>query len=169
MQSGFTILTFGLIGCATPPTAPPEDRLSEAVLKDSVPLPKSNPTLQDMALTFPVFEMEADEIKEAINRRDLSISSTKTRWMLEGDGAQPTIVFDQISSEGEEPVKVSLTVGSLLDAPPTIYTYERIVGSWRFIKQERQKNAKQLAATCFFEFIFFFLHCSFTPGETSNK
>lgn len=122
------------MGCASLTTASPQHPLTEPTLTDSVPLPSSTPNLQDLAFTFPVFEMGVEQTKDAIKRGGFGISLTKTRWMLEGDGAQPTIVLDILSPEGHEPLTVRLTVGSLLGDPSTVYIYERIDGGWRFIK-----------------------------------
>jgi hypothetical protein len=123
-----------MTGCGFPTTSSQKGPLSESPLRDAVPLPRLDPTLQDLACTFPVFEMGVEQTKNIIRDGGFGVSVTKTRWMLEGDGAQPTVILDKISREGEEPLKVNLTVGSLLDDPPTVYTYERIEGGWRLTK-----------------------------------
>lgn len=133
-QAAITVWMTCLIGCASLNFAPRKDPLTKPTLTDKVSLPSSSPTLQDLAFTFPVFEMRVEQTKDAIQRGGFGISQTKTRWMLEGDGAQPTIVLDVLSPEGREPIKVSLTVGSLVDESSTVYIYERIYGGWRYIK-----------------------------------
>ena len=139
-QSALTIWMICLVGCASLTTSVTKDPLSEPTLTDWVPLPNSNPTLQDLAFTFPVFEMGVEKTKDIIKTGGFGVSLTKTRWMLEGDGAQPTIVLDVLSPEGQESLKVNLTVGSLLGDPSTVYTYERIDGGWRFINKIAQSG-----------------------------
>jgi hypothetical protein len=85
--------------------------------------------------------MGVEQTKDAIKRGGFDISLTKTRWMLEGDGAQPTIVLDILSPDGQEPIKVSLTVGSILGDPSTVYIYERIDGGWRCINKKGEQAA----------------------------
>jgi len=113
----------------------PYGPLAEPIVSDAKKLPPQ-PSLQDIAFSFPVFEIGADATKQAIRRGDIKPIETPNHLTIEGDGAQPTVQIDRLSPPKTDPIRVRLTLGPVFDgigahSPVYSYDFERVIGGWK--------------------------------------
>ena len=134
LQTPLVVLAVCVVGCASPHLASSSDPLAAPFVRDVVTPPPNGGSLQDLAFTFPVFEMGAEQTKLTIDRGDFHVITTDRKWLLEGDGAQPSILLERTSPDDVTPIRVRLEVGGIEDDPSTVYMYERVEGGWRSMK-----------------------------------
>lgn len=104
-------------------------------VRDLIPLP--DPCgMEDIAFSFPVFELGAEQTKKEIKSGDFQVVASKTSWTLLGDGAQSTVRFDRLSEARGKDLMVRLTFGPVFQAyrdlpdPTFVYEFRRGSGGW---------------------------------------
>jgi hypothetical protein len=107
--------------------------MAAPVVRDAVPLPsQAHPTMQQIALTFPLLDFPLDDFKDD----EGAITEGPNHWQLYGDGAQTSFKVERLSLANDPALKVAVTVGPVFDGfgfrmPMYHYTFERIDGGWR--------------------------------------
>lgn len=144
-----------LIGCES--TTPSFESIScgysqldADTVVDEIPLKSPMlASIQDMALTFPVYEMGSIQTKQNLLRGDASVKSSESRWLLEGDGAQTSIELIRVSPASTIPLRVVLKVGPKFNGiheDDFVYEYEfeRIEGGWRKLSARKSRDSPLL-------------------------
>lgn len=141
-------ITAGLTCCGNalkPSEAHPYQMLASSTVSDIEPLSDERPSMQDLAFTFPVFEMGTAEMKKSIRLGDVQIREAVNFWQLLGDGAQSTITLERLTAPDVLPLIVRLSVGPVFDGVGKrsllhIYRFERISGGWKRIEYKIEKS-----------------------------
>lgn len=126
---------------------PPLSGLSASFIPDSELLADSNfPSLEDYALTLPVFESPPSRVQDDEGTRYENGGRT---WIIQADGAQVPVRVDRLTPEKVAPTRVRVTLGpKAIYAPNEIWIYEleRQPGGWRKLSA-RSKRVNQTLPT----------------------
>ncbi len=146
---------FLVIGCGT--HAPKPEVIScgyvqmdSDFIPDEIPLKSaSTASLQDLALTFPVYEMGAEETKRIILSGGFPVRQSASSWLLEGDGAQTCIQLIRLSPANTLSLKVVLRVGPRFNGMTEdkfVYEYEfvREGNGWRKLSSRKSTDSPLL-------------------------
>jgi len=142
-----------IVGCATSSGDHPYGLLTEPRIEDAVPLPSGRePTLQEIAFTFPVFEIGHEATLANIKRGDAQVEVTHDTWTLFGDGAQTTVRVERLSRRDLDPLRISLSLGPVFDGgisnelPIYRYHFTREASGWVRTHYEREMKKVEQGA-----------------------
>jgi hypothetical protein len=110
----------------------PTSKLAFKFIPDETPLNnKLSPTLEQLALTLPIFEGPPSKVSEGQGTRYENQGKT---WVLGYDGAQKPVVVDLLSYKGQ-PSKIRLSIGPEQPLGNELWEYilERREGGWKRI------------------------------------
>ncbi|MFC7339697.1 hypothetical protein ACFQY0_21105 [Haloferula chungangensis] len=113
-------------------SGPPLSSLSPPFIVDREPLADETfPSLEDLALTLPVFETSPTRVADDDGTRYENGGRT---WTIEADGAQVPVRVDRLTPEKVAPTRILVTLGPkpLYGIDEIwIYELERVPGGWR--------------------------------------
>ena len=149
------IISCAFAGCRTPASTELVScgyvQMNAKEIPDEIPLKSPlQSSVQDIALTFPVYEMGAHQTKDSILRGDVSVKSSESCWLLEGDGAQTSVELIRVSSMKETPLRVILKIGPRFEGHKADdfvceYEFERIEGGWRKVSARKSQDSPLLS------------------------
>ena len=133
------VITAALTCCGTirkPHEEHPYQILASLTVNDVEPLKGDSPKMEDLAFTFPVFELGAADTKKNIALGDAHVRKAEDFWQLLGDGAQTTITLERLTAPDVTPLIVRLSIGPVFDgvgarSPLHVYRFERLANGWR--------------------------------------
>jgi hypothetical protein len=116
---------------------------TEEFVQYLIPLPEPY-GMEDIAFSFPVFEIGAERTRESIRLGDFQVVKTKTSWTLLGDGAQSTVRFNRLPEVHEKELYVRVAFGPVFQAyqdlpdPTFVYEFRRGIGGWHKMSYKRE-------------------------------
>lgn len=117
--------------------------LQRKVILDRAPLsPPDSRSLEDYALTLPVFEMTDREHIARFMAKYTMKPVTRDLLVAMGDGAQDSFAIRRISSYEAADQRIQLIVYWVAAGPPaeTVYELKRIPGGWKRLKTTRTEG-----------------------------
>ncbi len=153
LQTSIIIFMLWIVGCASSRFEQPYGLLAELRVEDVLPLPSTRePSLQEIAFTFPVFEMGAEETLASIKRGDAQVEVSNDTWTLWGDGAQTTVKIVRLSPSSSGSLRVALSLGPVFDGgissslPLYHYQFTRESTGWVRTHYKREMKKVEQAA-----------------------
>lgn len=144
------VLGPAMIGsCTAPGTSEPHidhpfAALSSHDIPISPPISGRSTSLQDLALSLPVWEITANGAREALARGSLETEVQATSWTAFGDGAQPTVRLELLNAGVSFPGPYRLIVGPICSHAPGApsytftYTLELHPDHWQRLEYDRK-------------------------------
>jgi hypothetical protein len=117
----------------------PYSLLAAPIVDDSLPLSTGSDEMENLAFTFPVFDLGAVETRKNIRVGDMHVCVGQNFWQLAGDGGQTTITLERLTAPHVSPLVVRLSIGPVFDgvgarSPLHVYKFERTQKGWRRIE-----------------------------------
>ena len=142
-------LALALTACEAVRSVPDEHPyllLADPIVNDSESPGTRLGEMENLAFTFPVFELGAVETRRNIRAGDMHVRVSQNFWQLLGDGAQTTITLERLTAPSVSPLIVRLSIGPVFDgvgarSPLHVYRYERIPNGWRRIEYKIVEQA----------------------------
>lgn len=69
--------------------------------------------IQEIGLSFPMFELTEQGARDGIAQGSVDVIRTENRWVLVGDGAQPTVSVERLSAQEDVELRVRVQTGGL--------------------------------------------------------